>query len=122
MIKLTWGTEFLFFLLFQTLGVLLFTSLGIAAIALTPNVVVAAIISGKQWNITLCRCNLVRHGSMDVRRTSTLCLYSTDESRCKCTTAAKARQSCCVTAGSVYFTFAIESGFFLPGQPWHASP
>lgn len=40
------ASQFLFFLLFETLGLLLFTSLGIAAIALTPNVVAAAIISG----------------------------------------------------------------------------
>ena len=47
MVKFTWGaSEFLFFLLFETLGLLLFTSLGIAAVALTPNVVAAAIISG----------------------------------------------------------------------------
>jgi hypothetical protein len=47
MVKFTWSaSQFLFFLLFETLGVLLFTSLGIAVIALTPNVVAAAIISG----------------------------------------------------------------------------
>ena len=50
MMKLTWSaSQFLFFLLFETLGVLLFTSLGIAAISLTPNEVAAAIISGEAW-------------------------------------------------------------------------
>jgi hypothetical protein len=47
MIKFEYSaSQFLFFVLFETLGLLLFTSLGIAAIALTPNVVAAAIISG----------------------------------------------------------------------------
>lgn len=47
MVKFEWSAApLLLFILFETLGVLLFTSLGIAAIALTPNVVVAAIISG----------------------------------------------------------------------------
>ena len=55
MIKFEYSaSQFLFFVLFETLGLLLFTSLGIAAIALTPNVVAAAIISGDTcWSLVL---------------------------------------------------------------------
>ncbi len=36
----------MFFFLFEVLGLLFFTTLGIAGVALTPNIIVASIISG----------------------------------------------------------------------------
>lgn len=60
MVRFEWtGAKFFWFLLFETMSLVLFTFYGIVSVSLTPNLVVASIISGTTYFIFALFCGFI---------------------------------------------------------------